>query len=140
MAETVIVSGGSKEAGVVGAYGHTPLLGDDELDLEQVAHTVPAHVALLAPDAAEELAATFSALADPTRVRLIAALAQGELCVGELAAALGMSLSAVSHQLRLLHRLRVVKRRRAGRHIHYALDDEHIATMYRCGLDHLQHG
>jgi DNA-binding transcriptional ArsR family regulator len=112
----------------------------EELSLEQEAHAVPANLALLATDTAEALAETFSALADPTRVRLIAALAQGELCVGELAVALGMTLSAVSHQLRLLHRLRVVKRRRQGRHIHYALDDDHIATMFRCGLDHLRHG
>jgi DNA-binding transcriptional ArsR family regulator len=88
---------------------------------------------------AEGLAETFQALADPTRVRLISALVDGELCVGDLAGLLAMSISAISHQLRLLHRLRIVRRRREGRHIYYALDDEHIATIYRCGLEHLQH-
>jgi DNA-binding transcriptional ArsR family regulator len=88
---------------------------------------------------AEELAETFHALADPTRVRLISLLVDGERCVGDLASVLEMSISAISHQLALLHRLRIVLRRRQGRHVFYALDDDHIATIYRCGLEHLQH-
>ncbi len=88
---------------------------------------------------AEDLAETFQALADPTRVRLISALVGGERCVGDLASSLGMSISAISHQLALLFRLRIVRRRREGRNIYYALDDEHIDTIYRCGLEHVQH-
>ena len=94
---------------------------------------------IIGDEMAEELAKTFSALADPTRAKLISALAETELCVGELAALLDMSISAISHQLRLLRQLRLVRYRRAGRHIFYALDDEHIVTMYRLALEHLQH-
>lgn len=94
----------------------------------------------LPPETAERLAAIFSALSDPTRVRLIAALSEGECCVGALASALGMSVSAISHQLGLLRQLRVVRVRRAGRYIFYSLDDEHVTTMYRCGLEHVSHG
>ena len=94
---------------------------------------------LLGEDTATNVAHTFKALADPTRARLISALVEMELCVGELAAALGMSVSAISHQLGLLRRLRVVKARREGRHVYYSLDDEHIVMMYRWGLDHVRH-
>lgn len=93
----------------------------------------------ISEEMASELAVTFGALADPTRVRLISALAEGELCVGELAALVEMSISAVSHQLRLLRQLRLVRYRRDGRHIFYALDDEHITTLYRVALEHLNH-
>ena len=85
------------------------------------------------------MAAVFKVLADETRVRIISALVPMELCVGELAEALEMSVSAVSHQLRLLRRLRVVKRRRLGRRIYYSLDDDHIEMMYDYGLDHCRH-
>ena len=94
---------------------------------------------LLSPAEADDLAETFEALADPTRVRLVSALAEMELSVGELAELLAMSVSAISHQLHLLRRLRLVQRRREGRRIYYALDDEHITSIYRCGLDHVRH-
>ena len=86
------------------------------------------------------LARTFQALSDPTRVRLISALTNAELCVCDLAAVLGMSQSAVSHQLRSLRDLRLVKSRRAGREIFYTLDDDHICELYELGLKHIQHG
>ena len=85
------------------------------------------------------LARTFQALSDPTRVRLISALTNAELCVCDLAAVLGMSQSAVSHQLRSLRDLRLVKSRRLGREIFYTLDDEHIRELYELGLKHIQH-
>lgn len=86
------------------------------------------------------LARTFQALSDPTRVRLISALTNAELCVCDLAAVLGMSQSAVSHQLRSLRDLRLVKSRRIGREIFYTLDDDHIRELYDLGLKHVQHG
>jgi ArsR family transcriptional regulator, lead/cadmium/zinc/bismuth-responsive transcriptional repressor len=86
------------------------------------------------------LARTFQALSDPTRVRLISALTRAELCVCDLAAVLGMSQSAVSHQLRTLRNLRLVKSRREGREIFYTLDDEHIRELFELGLQHIQHG
>jgi ArsR family transcriptional regulator len=76
-------------------------------------------------------------MGDPTRVRLIYALAQRELCVCDLAAVLGLSVSAVSHQLRLLRGLRLVKYRREGRLAYYSLDDEHVDTLLRQGLEHV---
>ena len=88
---------------------------------------------------ATRLASTFQALSDPTRVRLISALTNAELCVCDLAAVLGMSQSAVSHQLRSLRDLRLVKSRRLGREIFYTLDDDHIRALYELGLKHIQH-
>jgi DNA-binding transcriptional ArsR family regulator len=95
--------------------------------------------ALVDAPTAERLAQTFRALADPTRVRILSALAETELCVGDLATVLGMSISAVSHQLRLLRELRVVRKRRDGKHVYYALDDEHIRDLFQRGLEHVQH-
>ena len=89
---------------------------------------------------AVRLAEAFKALSDPTRVRIVSLLAETELCVCDLAAALGMSQSAVSHQLRSLRDLRLVRRRRDGRQIFYTLDDEHVADLFRRGLEHVLHG
>ena len=88
---------------------------------------------------AEQLAQVFRAIADPTRVRILSALACTELCVGDIAAALEMSISAVSHQLRMLRDLRVVRKRREGKHIYYALDDEHVQQLFALGLEHVKH-
>jgi DNA-binding transcriptional ArsR family regulator len=81
----------------------------------------------------------FAVLADPTRLRLVAALAERELCVCDLAATLGLSESAVSHQLRLLRERGLVRARRDGRLVYYALDDDHVATLYAGALDHVGH-
>jgi len=94
--------------------------------------------ALLDDAAAEALAETFKALGDPTRVRMLDALARAEVAVCDLAAAIGLTQSAVSHQLRLLRSLRLVRSRRDGRHIYYTVDDDHIATLFAHGLDHVQ--
>lgn len=85
------------------------------------------------------LAETFQALGDATRVRILFALSCTELCVCDLAALLGVSVSAVSHQLRTLRTLRLVRSRREGRLIYYALDDDHIRTLFQQGLEHMQH-
>jgi DNA-binding transcriptional ArsR family regulator len=94
---------------------------------------------LLGDTTAIRLAETFKALSDPTRVRIVSLLGEAELCVCDLAAALGMSQSAVSHQLRTLRDLRLVRWRREGRQIFYTLDDEHVADLFRRGLDHVAH-
>ncbi len=88
---------------------------------------------------AARLAETFRALSDPTRVRILSALSQGELCVCDLAATLGMSQSAVSHQLRLLRAMRLVKGEKRGRMVYYTLDDDHIVMLFRQGLEHVRH-
>jgi DNA-binding transcriptional ArsR family regulator len=80
----------------------------------------------------------FRVLADPTRVRILDALSRSELCVGDLAQSLDVSESAVSHQLRLLRNTRIVRARREGRMIFYALDDRHVLALFRQCLRHVQ--
>jgi DNA-binding transcriptional ArsR family regulator len=92
------------------------------------------------PRDVEGLTEIFRVLGDPTRVRILDALAQSELCVGDLAHRLGVSESAVSHQLRLLRSARIVRTRRDGRMIFYALDDRHVMALFRQGLRHVQEG
>ncbi len=89
--------------------------------------------------AATRLAEVFAALSDPTRVRLISALSQRELCVCDLAAVLGMTQSAISHQLRVLRNLGLVRFRKDGRVVYYELDDEHVRNLYNLGLEHITH-
>lgn len=89
---------------------------------------------------AAQVAELFRAFSDPSRVRLIAALAEGELNVGALAEIAGVSESAVSHHLRGLRQMRLVRARKDGRQVYYALDDDHVAALFRQGLDHVQHG
>lgn len=107
-----------------------------------VFHIDPARVAelqraLIDTDIVEGLAETFRALGDPTRVRMLDALSHGELCVCDLAQLIGLSQSATSHQLRLLRQLRIVRSRRAGRMVFYALDDRHVVALVRQGLRHV---
>jgi ArsR family transcriptional regulator, lead/cadmium/zinc/bismuth-responsive transcriptional repressor len=86
----------------------------------------------------QRLAETFAALADVTRLRMIEALSAEELCVCDLSAALGLSQSATSHQLRTLRNLRLVKYRRAGRLVYYSLDDAHIERLFAQGIEHVR--
>ena len=85
------------------------------------------------------LAEVFQAIADPTRIRLISALTGVEMCVCDLAATLGLSQSAISHQLKLLRTLRLVKFRKEGRVVYYSLDDDHIRQLFKIGLEHYLH-
>jgi ArsR family transcriptional regulator len=89
---------------------------------------------------AARLAQLFQALSDATRVRIVSVLLDTELCVGDIAGSLGMSQSAISHQLRTLRELRLVRTRREGKQIFYTLDDEHVASLFKTGLDHAVHG
>jgi ArsR family transcriptional regulator len=93
----------------------------------------------LDPLAAGRLAGLFKALSDPTRVRIVSLLAGEELSVCRLAEALSMSQSAVSHQLRTLRDMRLVRTRRTGRLVFYTLDDDHVADLFQRGLDHVAH-
>ena len=94
---------------------------------------------MLTDDAASEVADLFKALGDPTRVKIIYALQQGELCVHDLSVILGMGQSAVSHQLRYLRNVRTVKRRKVGKTVFYSLDDDHIEQIFGQTLQHLKH-
>ncbi len=90
------------------------------------------------PDHAQTLAETFRLLGDPTRVKMLDALAAEELCVCDLATLVGGSVSAVSHQLGSLRALRLVRARRDGRMVFYSLDDSHIATLLKQGRRHVE--
>jgi ArsR family transcriptional regulator, lead/cadmium/zinc/bismuth-responsive transcriptional repressor len=115
---------------------------DDICDLVQIdlARVKKLRSELVAPGAVQGLADTFSALGDPTRVRILDVLSHGELCVCDLAAVLGVSQSAVSHQLRLLRGIRLVKPRREGRIVFYSLDDQHIISIFKQTLQHVEEG
>jgi DNA-binding transcriptional ArsR family regulator len=93
---------------------------------------------LLAPADVEAVAEVFKLLGDPTRVRLLDALALGERCVCDLAELLGLTESAVSHQLRLLRAARLVRVRRAGRQAYYCLDDHHVIGVLHDTRKHVE--
>jgi DNA-binding transcriptional ArsR family regulator len=92
---------------------------------------------LISGSAVQALADTFRILGDPTRVRILDVLASGELCVCDIAEIVGISDSAVSHQLRLLRGMRLVRPRRAGRQVYYSIDDHHIVSLLQQGLRHV---
>lgn len=83
------------------------------------------------------LAELFKVLGDGTRIKIIYALFEQELCVCDIADLLGMTQSAISHQLRVLKNTRLVKYRRSGKTVFYSLDDEHIRKIFDCGLCHI---
>lgn len=87
-----------------------------------------------------KLAELFSALSDASRIRLIALLISDEMSVRALADGLGMTESAVSHQLRGLRQMHLVRARKSGRQVFYSIDDDHVARLFTLGLDHVQHG
>jgi DNA-binding transcriptional ArsR family regulator len=87
---------------------------------------------------AQQMAEVFALLGDPNRLRILSALVGAELCVCDLAEAVEMSESAVSHQLRALRSQRLVAYRKQGRHVYYRLKDSHILVLYQQVLEHLQ--
>ena len=100
-------------------------------------HSTPARV--LGADEAEELTETLKALASPGRLRLLTDLLGGPRTVEQLAAAAELSVSATSHHLRLLRSLRLVRARRDGRHVFYALHDHHIGDLLAAVRHHHEH-
>lgn len=102
-------------------------------DLASVRDVMPAERAVA------DLADVFSLLSDPGRLRLLAALLAGELCVGDLAAVAEMTESAASHALRILRAHRVVEVRRSGRMAYYRLADAHVRTLLHVALTHVAH-
>jgi DNA-binding transcriptional ArsR family regulator len=86
-----------------------------------------------------DAAGLFKVLGDPTRLRILDALSAGEMKVQEIADGLGMTQSAISHQLHTLKDHRVVKARRDGRWIYYSIDDAHVKELYEQGMEHVGH-
>jgi DNA-binding transcriptional ArsR family regulator len=94
----------------------------------------------ITPVIASDLANLFEALSDPTRVRIISVLIEGEVGVGELVERIGLTKSAVSHQLRGLRDKRLIRTRKQGRNVFVCIDDEHVVELFQRGLDHVLHG
>jgi DNA-binding transcriptional ArsR family regulator len=104
----------------------------DEI-VEQVQRSLLPHEQII------DLASLFQALSEPTRVRIIHILIQEEMCVCDIAAVLEMNQSAISHQLRFLRNLHLIKWRKVGKMVYYSIDDEHILTLFETGLSHISH-
>lgn len=85
-----------------------------------------------------DLAELFKVFGDSTRVRILCALEQSELCVCDIASVLNMTQSAISHQLRVLKQARLVKNRREGKIVYYSLDDDHVRSVFDQGLAHIE--
>lgn len=88
---------------------------------------------------AKQVAEMFATMSDPTRVRILTALIDSELHVRQIAQVVELSESATSHQLRLLRTQHIVRTRKAGRQVFYALDDDHISDLIQRGIEHIQH-
>ena len=99
--------------------------------VEQVQHSLPEMTQLL------RLADLFKTFGDGTRVRILYVLLEAEVCVCDLATILGMTQSAVSHQLRILKDARLIKARRDGKTVFYSLADDHVATLLKQGMEHI---
>ncbi len=115
---------------------------DREVDSREVEVEPGCHravVEVLEERLAERLAETFKVLSDPTRIRIISALATNTYCVHDLAQALDLTHSAISHQLALLREMDLVSYTKDGRHVYYALDDDHIRDLFQQGLAHIRH-
>lgn len=101
---------------------------------------MPASTVQIEETDAAQVAELFGALADTSRIRIIAGLIEAERNVGDLAEHVGISPSAVSHHLRHLRQMRLVRARKDGRSVFYRLDDDHVIDLFRCGLEHVLHG
>lgn len=95
--------------------------------------------AMISDDEAQSLADIFKTLADRTRVKMLFALMQQELCVCDLAAVIGASESSVSHQLRILRTNKLVRFRRDGKNLYYSLADDHVKTLFKQAFEHASH-
>jgi DNA-binding transcriptional ArsR family regulator len=101
--------------------------------------SLPAAQLDIGEETALNLAEIFRALSDPSRVRILSILLEQEQNVNTLAEAVGISESAVSHHLRGLRQLHIVRARRQGREVFYSLDDDHVTELLQKGLDHVRH-
>jgi len=98
------------------------------------------HLPVLDEHTAAHVAELFGAFSDTSRVRILSVLTEREMNVGALAAAVGVSQSAVSHHLRGLRQLRLVQARRDGREVYYRVEDEHLIALFQQGVRHVQDG
>jgi len=108
------------KGGIVGEY------------IEEVISKLPSDERII------ELTEFLEAFSDVSRVKILLALSKHELCTCDISAITGLSISAVSHQLRVLRDKKLVKYRREGRNVYYSLDDEHVATILDTAMEHIQ--
>ena len=90
-------------------------------------------------DKAHRVAEFLHVFADPGRIQILSLLVEREVCVSHIAQATGKSISAVSHQLRVLRSQRIVRHVKDGKNTYYTLDDDHVAEVLRSGIDHIEH-
>ena len=86
-----------------------------------------------------DLSDFFKLFGDSTRLKIIFTLIDRELCVGDISEELGMSQSSISHQLKILRQNKVIKNRKTGKQVFYSLDDDHVTSIIRQGIEHLEH-
>ena len=113
------------------SHAHTKHIPGSE-KIKNVRKSLPVY------DIIDAMAQFFGLLSDPTRLKIVLVLKRGELCVHEIANAIGLSISAVSHQLRLLKTAKMVKNRRQGKMIYYSLDDGHIEQLLSVADEHVK--
>lgn len=99
-----------------------------------------AHRKVIPDERLDRLSLIYRMLGDPTRLKILMALKEVEMCVCDLAAFLGISESAASHQLRRLRETAIVRNRREGQVLYYTLNDAHVATLLDVGIDHMHEG
>ena len=111
----------------------------DKCDCTVIHEDVVAEVRRRLPEEEDllDLADLFKVFGDSTRVKILCALWESELCVCDIAALLGMTKSAISHQLRVLKQSKLIKNRRDGKVVYYSLDDDHVKNIFSQGLTHI---
>lgn len=109
----------------------------DYFDSDAVAH---ARSKVPDEDTMTALSDFFKNFGDSTRIKIVSALMAGELCVADIAEALEISASAISHQLRILRQAKIVRSRRVGKQIYYSIEDNHVGILYTVGMEHIQEG
>ena len=116
-------------------YGHSEMCRCEELHTEAITRV---RQVMEDAEVLYALSDFFKVMSDSTRMRIMAALEEGELCVCDLAEVLSMTKSAVSHQLKVLKDAQLVKFRRDGKNVFYALKDNHVRTILAMGLEHIK--
>lgn len=101
------------------------------MDISKIKESMPSK------DEIEDVSNLFKVLGDPTRAKILYTLEENELNVGEICECVDMNKSAVSHQLRILRDSKLVKARKDGKEVYYSFDDEHISTIFKFGLEHI---
>ena len=93
---------------------------------------------IILDDYIEDMASLFKILGDTTRTKILAVLEKGELNVTDISNYVGLNISAISHQLRILRQAKLIKPRKVGKEVRYSLDDEHISQIFNCALEHVK--